>query len=258
LLESNLSFEQEQKNRTEPKGKKKPYTKTPEQDKRNENQSDGDGFDSDSDEEESSCEGKGGEDEESLRCLVLLREIRSFGAKPVLRIVAQAMSKFWVSQRHCLGYSHPNDPDPMTENDNLWPLWQERSEVVRELSSQMVRVLKVLRSIVESPCDTTTTTKSAYRSLRRSYRHGTGVSGKLSDKEVGDLLWNAMDLEVRERLKASTRRRRKCDALEEPEPREDFLVDWVFSLKESMGGQFAMDLAKTVGVNREYEALWNV
>ncbi len=208
LLESNLEFEKEQAQR-------EVCTRT---NKKNDIASD----------EESSSDKEDKEDRQVP--LALLVEIRSFGKKPVLRLVAQAMSKFWVSQRNFLGYF---DHD-ISEKD--WSLEQDRSEMVQTVARQLAHVLSVLRKILESKPPT---------SSRR--RRKAGVT--LSDRDVGDILWNSMDLEVRERLPKTPNRK-----IEE----KAFLVEWISTLRESMGEEFASELARKVGVTEHYGKLWDL
>ena len=210
LLESNIAFEKEQTQR-------EVCTRT---NTKNDIASD---EDSSSDEEDK-------EDREVP--LALLAEIRSFGIKPVLRLVAQAMSKFWVSQRNYLGYMDRVSDIP--EED--WSLEQERSEMVQTVARDLAHVLSVLRRILESKPPT---------SRRRRRKAG----ATLSDRDVGDILWNSMDLEVRERLPKRPNRKVEEKA---------FLVEWISTLRESIGEEFASELGRKVGVTEHYEELWDL
>jgi hypothetical protein len=274
LLKWNLAFEEEQQHE-KIQAQKEQYKKnqsTPQHaaTERNGDDSDKDDDDCSSDEEDAD---DSAEDDGCLKSLVLLREIRSFGAKPVLRLVAQAMSKFWVSQKHYLGYSGDSDTtsmllgqeeDPSVWSEH-WSLEQERSDVVEEVATQLAEVLVVMRKIMESSHNATNPETSPLegrcrRSRRRRFLDESS-SSKLSNKEIGDLLWNAMDLEVRERLPKPKKQKRKPSSDEsyvEPAPREAFLVDWLWVLKESMGNEFAMELAEKVGVDEHYDALWDL
>jgi hypothetical protein len=231
--------------------------------------------DSDKDDDDDDCSSdeedgdNSAEEDDCLKSLVLLREIRSFGAKPALRLAAQSMSKFWVSQKNYLGYSGDSDTTSMlleqNEDPYLWSehcsLEQERSEVVEQVATQLAEVLAVMRKVIESSFNTTnpeTTPLDGRRRRSRRRRFLDQSSSKLSNKEIGDLLWNAMDLEVRERLPKPKRQKRKPSSGEsyvEPAPREAFLVDWLWVLKESMGNEFAMELAEKVGVEERYDTL---
>ena len=108
LLKANLAFETEQEEMMQMKLDKTDQGKGISERNNNEDgDSDEDGFSSDEEEVDATIESKL---DEHFRCIVFLQEIRSFGAKPALMLVAQAMSKFWLSQRNYLGYSCPNDP----------------------------------------------------------------------------------------------------------------------------------------------------
>ena len=270
LMKSNLAFEEEQqreKIRTQKEqDKNKESTPQPAATERiDDSDNDDDTCSSDEEDEDDSAE-----EDDCLKSLVLLREIRSFGAKPALRLVAQAMAKFWVSQKKYLGYSGDSNSSSMlleqNEDPYLWSehcsLEQEHSEVVEEIATQLAEVLGVMRKVIESSFNTTNPEATALEGRRRRSRRrrflDESSSSKLSNKEIGDLLWNAMDLEVRERLPKPKKQKRKPSSSEcyaEPAPREAFLVDWLWALKESIGNEFAMELAEKVGVEEHYDAL---
>ena len=131
------------------------------------------------------------------------------------------------------------------------------------VASQLAEVLLVMRTIMESPFNMALQESTQSNSRRRSTRRRSQLedANKLSDREISDILWNAMDLEVRERLpKKQTIRKakRQSDVYEEPEPREALLVDWIWALQESMGNDFAEELAVKVGVADHYEDLWEL
>ena len=236
LLEANLAFEEEhlEKLRIE-----------------KEENGNKDGCSSDEDEREETNEAKDRE-----KAFVLLREIRSFGEKPALRLVAQSMSKFWVSQRNYLGYDSSSIEAP-SETEQDWALEQERSDIVQEVASHLANGLCLLRRALKSSPQETVS--------RRSSRRLGNPEIKLSDRDIGEILWNSMDLEVRERVPKlnSQKRKRKTKhnietIYEEPEPKDAFLVEWVFSLQETMGNEFAEKLAERVGVVDHYKLLWEL
>jgi len=128
----------------------------------------------------------------------------------------------------------------------------------------------------------------------------------LTDQDVREILWNAMDMEVQKTIiphltstntsstTTTTSKKKKNsnsnkakkkqpsggraatnttaddgdddnddddddddDSIDEllGGPKEAFLVDWLYSLRNSMGDDFVGDLAEQVGVSEEYDAL---
>ncbi|MGK3759697.1 MAG: hypothetical protein ACI8RD_012014, partial [Bacillariaceae sp.] len=200
-------------------------------------------------------------------CLTILREIRIFGAKAALRVVAQAMARLWVSQRYYLGYYDDDVTDEemkkrsssVTINSllggNRYSLWQERTEVVEELVSQLAQMLRLIRSIVATNNNEEV---AASTSNRRSRRH-VESSSDLTERDLKGILWNAMDMQIQKsipktkRKKKGLKRTTKDDEDEEEiGPNEQLLVDWLYSLRTSLGDDFVEDLSEHVGVSEEY------
>ena len=206
--------------------------------------------------------------------LTLLREIRIFGAKAALRVVAQAMARLWVSQRYYLGYYD----DDVTDEDmkkrsssvtinsllgsNRYSLWQERTEVVEELVSQLAQMLRLIRTIVannnkEEALSLSSTSNNGGTRIRRSRRH-VESSSDLTERDLKGILWNAMDMQIQKSI-PKTKRKKKVlkratkddDKEEEMGPKEQLLVDWLYSLRPSLGEDFVKDLSEHVEVSEE-------
>jgi hypothetical protein len=210
-------------------------------------------------------------------CLTILREIRIFGAKAALRVVAQAMARLWVSQRYYLGYYDDDVTDEemkkrsasVTINSllggNRYSLWQERTEVVEELVSQLAQMLRLIRTIVaninkeEVASSLSSTSNNGGTRIRRSRRH-VESSSTLTERDLKGILWNAMDMQIKKsipktkRKKKGLKRATKDDEDKEDEmgPKEQLLVDWLYSLRISLGDDFVEDLSEHVGVSEEY------
>ena len=186
--------------------------------------------DSSSDEEE---EPNGSlESQNREKALILLKDIRACGTKPVVRLVALAMSKFWVAQRNYLGYSSNDQDDSMD-----YTLEQERSELVQEVTERFSQLLETLLKILANDA----------HSRRRSRRKRR--TAPKNHKEVIDILWNTMDMELGD---CPSKKRRTSD------PRDAFLIEWVWSLQESVGTEFAQELATKIGIRRHLEDLWEL
>ena len=290
LLESNIAFEErsnkeQQQHEETLKEVSAAVITTDEEEKKNEDgkvdeklaQSDSD---SDSDDEVKKDETKKNSSSLSTSSsrysrLTLLREIRIFGAKAALRVVAQAMARLWVSQRYYLGYYD----DDVTDEDmkkrsssvtinsllgsNRYSLWQERTEVVEELVSQLAQMLRLIRTIVannnkEEALSLSSTSNNGGTRIRRSRRH-VESSSDLTERDLKGILWNAMDMQIQKSI-PKTKRKKKVlkratkddDKEEEMGPKEQLLVDWLYSLRPSLGEDFVKDLSEHVGVSEEY------
>jgi len=302
LLESNIAFEEKKKQEEQEEQKKKGTVITgkmkgeSEGEKPHQSNSDSD---SDSDDEKMDYETKdpsSSSSSSSRYLMILLREIRVFGTKASLRVVAHAMARLWVSQRYYLGYHE--DPSTRTDEENKkrssssiaitmntllasnrFSLWQDRIEIVEKLVSQMAYVLRLVRDVVANPnsnsntnaVSSSTTTTIRRRSQRRI------ESPELTDRDFKSILWNAMDMQIQKnipdqklKLKQTTKRRKKKkdkqwnddDNKHDNEKKEELimmmgakeklLVDWLYSLRTSLGEDFAKDLSEHIGVSKEY------
>merc|ERR1712028_258789 len=117
LLESNIAFEKKMIQEEQDEQKKGSVTTgkmNGESEGEKPHQSNSD---SDSDDEKMENETKYLSSSSSSRYLmILLQEIRVFGTKASLRVVAHAMARLWVSQRYYLGYHE--DPSTRTDEEN--------------------------------------------------------------------------------------------------------------------------------------------
>jgi len=204
------------------------------------------------------------------RSLVFLREIRSFGGKAVLRVVAQAMARFWLAQKEFLGY-YPENKKKNKNNASLvrtpirdhhwWSLWQERNDIVNKLASQMVEVLRLMRAIVVTN-GAGLSAPALPSGPRRSRRHRDVSQSTATEKDVRDVLWSAMDMEVQKCLPSNRstivnkRKRRRPE--DELSPRESFLMDWLLALRGPLGDSFVENLADQVGLAEEYDDMMDL
>ena len=129
LLKSNIAFEEEREQLKREREQQKLLDGNDEKEApvaaEYDEEKDDDSDDSDSDEDIVNNNDGDDETKHTSLCLVLLREIQSFGAKAVLRVVAQAMASFWMAQRSYLGYYDNNNNNHNTtllDGDHL-SLW---------------------------------------------------------------------------------------------------------------------------------------
>ncbi|OEU23217.1 hypothetical protein FRACYDRAFT_267483 [Fragilariopsis cylindrus CCMP1102] len=146
---------------------------------------------------------------------------------------------------------------------NRYSLWQERTEVVEELVSQLAQMLRLIRTIVannneEEAFSLSSTSNNGGTRVRRSRRH-VESSSDLTGRDLKGILWNAMDMQIQKSI-PKTKRKKKVlkratkddDKEEEMGPKEQLLVDWLYSLRTSLGEDFVEDLSEHVGVSEEY------
>eukprot|EP00536_Pseudo-nitzschia_multiseries_P009666 jgi/Psemu1/23927/gm1.23927_g len=193
--------------------------------------------------------------------LVFLREIRGVGAKPVLRLVAQTMARFWLENKEFLGYYNADDDDDdSSDRDHLWwSLWQERSEIVREMASQIMEVLRLMQDILHHTNDAV---QQALLPRRTRKRKNASSSSGMTEKDIRDVVWSAMDLEVKQHqlhLPASSFQRKKPKpkraANDEPTAIDCFLLDWLLALRTSLGDTLVANLAVQFGIAKDYNAV---
>lgn len=235
--------------------------------------------------------------------LGLLAEIRHYGAKPTLRVLARAMAHLWVTQRAHLGWpsggdagrrggSKNGDGNGVTGSDIIAAaisegLRRDRSTVVDRLAVQMGTLLSILRTIHVDGGDDQENGQSPSKQRRRGRHrraranHSADVDdGDLKETEVLDILWNAMDMQMQEKIPIDRRVHVTCRGRESSRARQAetaaaaaavgasdakqiFLVNWVCSLRDAVGDSFgdavgdsfAMSLAKRVGVWEKYEEM---
>ena len=270
LLKSNMAFEEErEKLKREPQQQQEKNEKvTIEWDNKDSKKNDISDHSStnDHDDDESDDEATSND----TRSLVFLQEIRSFGGKVVLRVVAQAMARFWLAQKDFLGY-YPENNKKKKNNASLvptsirdhhwWSLWQERNDIVNKLASQMVEVLRLMQAIVVTN-GAGLSAPALPSGPRRSRRHRDVAQSTTTEKDVRDVLWSAMDMEVQKCLPSNRstiinkRKRRRPE--DELSPRESFLMDWLLALREPLGNSFVENLANQVGLAEEYDDMLNL
>ena len=227
---------------------------------------------SDDSDSESDCDNGMKDDIKELSALTssrLLHEIRVFGAKGAVRVIANAMARLWVSQRYFLGYR--DDPTyskrsssfvtvDMILGSNRFSLWRERTEIVQVLVSQIATILQLV-------CDVFTTddannnkiisSTANHRSNRRKRQSRKSLMtssslSELNERELKSILWNAMDMEMQKVIPDQTSKNRKKKKKKDPKTR--LLLDWLYNLRDSFkDGDFVTKLSEHIGISEEYE-----
>lgn len=247
--------------------------------------------------------------ESNASSLGLLKEIWKYGRKPTMRVLAQTIAHLWVTQRHYLGWptdgirqtvvdgdddkrrrkvNYNNDDDRGKGGDDNAVrtdeaihllinsgLFLERTSVVHRLADHMTKLLSILQTVLADGEDIPETNGQTLRRRRRGRSHGLDDGETLTEKDVHDILWNAMDMQLRDRMSSIMtqngtscgtapprgRKGKKGDSFTTTEHncKRQFLAHWICHLRDAGGNSsFASRMASHVDVLEEYESMGGV
>ncbi|KAG7365789.1 hypothetical protein IV203_028459 [Nitzschia inconspicua] len=211
--------------------------------------------------------------------LGLLQDIRAYGSKAAIQVVANVMSQVWTLQRdYLIGI--------MSQGDNVVvpihgaSLYATRCDTVQTMVVQLSDLFALIWKIVtHNPTLQSggqSLTQHHYRRLRRGTRSRNHHSNDLSHDDLRQLLWNAMDQQlskyydddgniVQQMTASSTTTRTPKSRRPTPKnkkrksqdicDRDVLLLHWVRSFTDSMGRDFVGGLAEQANVAEHYICL---
>jgi hypothetical protein len=184
----------------------------------------------------------------------LIKEILDFGAKAALRAVAQSMAHVWTIQKSYLVCEMADEP---ILDLSLWEAHSDAAKAMAvNLASLFGLVWKVATLEQEQDAGWLLFPDAATR-RRRPRRGRTSTSDGLTEKVALEILWNALDLQIQQRIpyngKHSSRSKRKKKENVPLDPKQSLLLRWVCSLEPFMGHSFVENLADYAGISDEYD-----
>jgi hypothetical protein len=210
-----------------------------------------DGNDDSSDDDDDELVGAKRSTQENTKIsLKLLQELRSYGTKATLQVIASVLSKVWMDQREYLLPTLAAGSIPLHEV----VMFEARCDVAHAMVSQLARLFGIACKILENDPSHPPSPKKRSRRRRAQYaRHG------LSQEERQQILWNAMAMQVQThfsvRGKSTENTPSKKNENNKITDQDALLLGWVHGLQDSLGKEFAGALAEHAKVAEHYLCL---